>query len=199
MQPYEIIMSPAEVFLALEGEAFPVVDAIPSGNWARLGKSGSRSQSEEGVTVAHKQTVAEHSTAGSMGPVKAVRTAEGLSINMLIEDLTLEAYAKALNGAGIGQIAQAAGVAGAKVLGLSMGSEVTTYGLLIRFPSPEGDGMNAQYEVPKCFQAGNPTVKFVSTGDAAGLEFSFVVLEDPNAATDRERFGRVTVQSSFPT
>jgi hypothetical protein len=195
MQPYEIIMSPAELFLALEGEAFPAVDAVPTGNWARLGKAGTRSQSEDGVKVSHSQEIAEHSTAGALGPVKAVRTKEGLAIDLVIEDLTLEAYAKALNGAGIGQIAQAAGVAGAKTMGLSQGIDVTTYSALVRFPSPEGDGMTAQYCIPKVYQKANPSLVFKGDGTAAGLAFQLVALEDPNASSEKERFGYVVEQT----
>lgn len=197
-QPYEIIMSPADVWIAFEGEAFPAVDASVSGNWFLLGSAGKRNQAEEGVTITHGANYAEHETAGSSGPVKVVRTSESLEIAMTIEDLTLEQYALALNRAPLGAIAQAAGVAGAKTMPLRQGLDVTTLSLLIRFPSPYGDAMNAQYQVPRVYQSAAPAPKFASDGTAAGLKLAFKALEDINALNDGERFGLMVAQTTLP-
>ena len=198
MMPFEIVMAPVDVFLANEGEAWPTADQAVSGNWMPLGTAGKRNQSEGGVTLTHGQTLKEHFTTGSSGPVKVVRTGEELTIDVEIEDLTLEQYAKALNNAGLYTIAQAAGVAGAKVMPLRQGFDVATFALLLRAPSPYGDGMNMQYQFPKVYQSASPAVKFNANGDAATLKFTFKALEDPNADSDAMRFGSVVAQNTFP-
>ena len=198
MMPFEIVMSPADVYLAYEGEAFPTVDATPTGNWMPLGTAGKRNQAESGVTITHGQTLKEHFTTGSSGPVKVVRTAELLTIDVEVEDLTLEQYSKALNAVGLYNIGQAAGVAGAKGMPMRQGFDVMTFALLLRAPSPYGDGMNMQYQFPKTYQAASPAVRFNSNGDAAGLKFQFKVLEDPNAESDAVRFGQVIAQNTYP-
>jgi hypothetical protein len=198
MMPFEIVMSPADIFIAYEGEAYPSVDQMPSGNWMPLGTAGKRNQAESGVTITHGQTLKEHFTTGSSGPVKVVRTAEALSIDIEIEDLTLEQYSKALNGVGLAAIGQAAGVAGAKVMPMRQGFDVMTFALLVRGPSPYGDGMNMQYQFPKVYQGASPAVKLNGNGDAATLKFQFKALEDPNADSDAERFGKLVAQNTFP-
>jgi len=87
MMPYEIVMAPADVYIAFEGEPFPAVDTPPTGNWIPLGTAGKRNQAESGVTITHKQTLKEHRTTGSTGPVKVVRTQEDVTVECEIEDL----------------------------------------------------------------------------------------------------------------
>ena len=197
MQPYEVIMSPAEVYVALEGEAFPAIDAVPAGNWKLLGTAGSRNQSEAGVKVKSSQTMTLHSTAGSLGPVKGIRTGESQSVECVIEDLTLELLSYALNLNGVTEVAAASGVAGYKQVGLSRGRDVITFSVLVRVPaSAYGDGLNTQWEVPKAINTGNPELVFDGQGTAAGVAFMFDTLEDPNASNDKERFGRLKTQTA---
>jgi len=197
MMPFEIIMAPADIYLAYEGEPFPAIDAAPTGNWMPLGTAGKRNQSEKGVIITHGQTLKEHFTTGSSGPVKVVRTGESLSISVEIEDMTLEQYAKALNGMGLGSIAQGSGVAGAKTMPMRQGIDVTTFALLIRSYSPYGDGMNFQYQIPKVYQSSSPKVMFDGNGSAATLALEYKALEDPNADSDSLRFGLLIAQTSF--
>jgi hypothetical protein len=53
--PYEVIAGPLEVWVAPVGETFPDVNDAPTGNWTKVGTSGVRSISEDGVTVSHPQ------------------------------------------------------------------------------------------------------------------------------------------------
>jgi hypothetical protein len=196
MQPYEIMMSPADLYIAMEGEAFPAIDAVVGGNWVALGSNGKKNQSTAGVHVHHNQTVNKHKTAGSTGNVKAIRTAEESIINVVIEDLTLETYAKALNLAGIREVAAASGVAGYKSMGLHMGREVQTWSLLARFPSAYAGGMGAQYQCPKMIETASKDLVFDGEGAAAGLSLQYEALEDPNATSEEERFGTLVMQTS---
>lgn len=197
MQPFEIMMTPAEVYIALEGETPPLIDAVPGGNWVRLGLAGNRDQNENGVKIWHHHTIVKHSTAGATGPVKAFRTAEEQGIEVTMEDLTAETYSKALNLAGIREVAQASGVAGYKSFGTKMGFEVQTWAVLVRVPaSAYGDGLAQQWVAPKAIEEGNKDIIFDSKGTAAGLLFHFTVMEDPNASCEAERFFIVTTQTA---
>ena len=193
MQPYEIIGAPLTLWLGPVGTAFPLIDAAPDVAWVKVGTSGDRNYSDEGVTVVHSQNVEQARPVGSTGPVKAWRTEEDLMIRLTLWDLTLEQYAAALNDLAVATTAAGAGTAGFKEIGLSQGQDVATYALLARGVSAYGDGFNAQYEVPRCYQAGNPELVYVK-GVPAGLELEFTALEDLDAGTDAERFGRVVMQ-----
>lgn len=188
MKPYEIIAAPLEVWLAPVGTPFPELGVAPSDPWQLLGVSGDRNLEQGGLTVTHQQTIEQVRTAGATGPVKAFRTEEGLVIEFTLLDVTLETYAKALND----QIVT--NETGTKALKLHRGPNVATHALLARGPSAYGDDLPAQYEVPVVFQNGNPAPVF-RKGNPAGLLFSFVALEDPDAATPDERFGRLRMQA----
>jgi hypothetical protein len=199
MQPYEIIMCPADLYIAYEGETVPAVDAVPGGNWVLLGSNGKRNQNTAGVKVVHSETLKFHSTAGATGNVKAIRTSEDLAIELVMEDLTLETYAKAMNGMGVREVVAASTVAGYKSFGLRQGFDVTTWALLIRLAgaSPYGDGMNMQWAIPKAVENGAVTLVFDSEGNAAGIALKYMTLEDPNASSDFERFGVVQAQTAY--
>lgn len=197
MEPYEIIGAPLTLWLAPVGTAFPLIDAAPAGEWTLVGTSGDENYSEEGVTVSHSQTFSQARPAGSMGPRKAWRTEEDLRVSLVLWDLSLEQYATALNGVAVTTTAAGAGAAGFKQIGLTQGENVAFYALLARGVSPYGDGFNAQYEVPRCYQSGNPTPTY-RKGTPSGLTLEFTAFEDPAAASAGERFGRLVAQHQAP-
>ncbi len=118
-------------------------------------------------------------------------------IALVLWDLTLEQYQFALNGIEPVATAAGAGTAGFKKVGLSRGVEITEYAALLRGTSPYADGMNAQYEVPRCYNSGSPKTIFAK-GKPAGLELEFNALENLAAATEAERFGRLVAQHQLP-
>lgn len=193
MEPFEIVAAPFTLWLAPVGTAFPAIDAAPAVAWIKVGTSGDRNYSDDGVTVAHSQNIEQARPVGATGPVKAWRTEEDLMIRLTLWDITLEQYAVALNGNEVSTTAAGVGTAGFKEIGLSQGQEVTAYALLARGLSAYGDGYAAQYEVPRCYQSASPEPVFTK-GEPAGLELEFTALEDLNAANDAERFGRLVMQ-----
>lgn len=194
MKPYEMIVAPGEIWLAPVGEGFPDVDAAPSGNWALLGQSGMYSLNEDGIAVSHEQTLTQHRSLGATGPLKATRSEENLTIGGTLEDLTLEEYAKVLNDVSVTTGTTGSG-ADTKEITIRQGRSVSTFALLFRFPSAYGDGWDAQLEIPRVYQSENPAPEFTKDGKA-GLAFMFTALEDTDAATDAERFGRIIHQTS---
>jgi hypothetical protein len=191
VRPYEIIMAPYAVWVAPSGEPFPDLDTDPpAGNWELLGTNGTRSLDEDGVTVTHEQAVNEQRAAGSTGPLKAARTEEGLVIAFNLLDLTLEAYSYVLNGNAVTTVPPGGGTVGYREIGLSRGFVVPEFALLVRGPSAYDENLLAQYEVPRAYENASAAPQFTK-GQAAMLACEFRALEDLEAATDAERFGRL--------
>lgn len=197
-EPFEIIAGPISAYIAATGTAFPAIDAAPGAGWTLIGTSGDEDYDEQGVKVAHSQTVSAWRGLGSTGPRKAFRTEEGQTIEFTLFDMTLENYALAFNGNEVATTAAGAGTAGFKALPLYRGHSVETVALLLRGKfSPYGDGMNLQYQVPVCFLNSSPEPVF-KKGDPAGLTFQYMALVDPNAATEGARFGQLIAQHQAP-
>lgn len=193
-KPFEVVAQPFTLYVATVGTAFPAIDATPGGGWTKVGTSGDLNYSEDGVTVSHNQTVEKWRALGSTGPRKAFRTEEELHVMLTLMDLTLEQYQLAMDYNTVTTQAAGTGVAGYKKLGLTRGLEVTPKALLVRGSgSPYGDGWNTQYEIPVAVQVGEPEVVF-QKGEPAGLALEFEALEDPDAGSVAERFGRIIAQ-----
>jgi hypothetical protein len=132
-------------------------------------------------------------SAGSTGQRKAFRTEEDLTFALTLMDISLEQYALAINGNDVATTAAGVGTAGFKALKLYRGVQVETMALLVRgVASAYGDGWNAQYEIPVCYQSGDAEPVFTK-GEPAGVALEFTALED-NAATPDMRFGRIVMQ-----
>lgn len=194
--PYEIIGAPFEIWIATPGVTFPAVDKAPNAtDWSLLGKSGTLSQTQDGVTIEQSQTLNKFRAAGDTGSRKVFRTAEDLMVSAVLADLTVETYAKIMNGNTITTVVAATGVAGTKKMGLSRGLAVDTVALLVRGPSPYmADGV-AQYELPLACQSGSPKPVF-KNGEAAGLACQFDAIVDTSASDPSEYFGRYIAQTA---
>ena len=195
-EPYEIIAAPFEVYVAPVGTAFPDVAGSPGAGWTKLGTSGTRSMSEDGVKITHSQKIERDNfrMLGSTGPRKAVRTSEDLTIEFTLVDVSLEMYAEALAvGAYEDTSEDVIKEDGAnKEMGLYRGIDVKEVALLVRGPSPYVDGQYMQFEVPRVFQDGNPTPTF-SKSTPGALQFTFTALEAEltGDAAEAQRFGRL--------
>lgn len=193
MEPYEIIGAPFTLWVADTGTAFPLIDAAPGIGWTKVGTNGDRNYDESGVAVAHSQTLNYARPAGATGPVKAFRTEEDMRLTLTLWDLTLEQYAFAMNRNTVATTAAGAGTAGFKEIGTYRGTQVNEMALLLRGLSAYDPAMAAQYEVPRAIDAGQPEIKYTK-GVPAGLALQFMAMEDLNAATEAERFGRLVMQ-----
>lgn len=196
-QPFEVIAQPGTLYLAAVGADFPEPNATPGGSWTKVGSDGDLNYQEKGgVTITHKQKVEAWRAAGSTGPRKAFRTEEETRLQVVVNDLTLEQYALAMGYNTVTTTPPSTGVAGTKKVGLSRGLQVPQRALLFQLDaSPYGDGWKSQYEFPVVVQVGEPKVVY-QKGEPAGLELEFLALEDPNASSDDERFGRLVVQNT---
>ncbi|MDZ4306982.1 hypothetical protein [Allopontixanthobacter sp.] len=198
MQPYEIIGAPLTVWIAPVGEAFPLINVAPAGNWVKLGTNGDRNYSNDGVTVSHSKTYQKARPAGATGPIKAFLDEEDLMIRLVLWDITLEQYAYALNSNTVTTTAAGSGTAGFKKIGLSQSvGRTAEFALIARGLSPYDEAMAAQYEVPRCYDSGSAEPVY-RKGQPAGLALELTALEDLEAASEDERFGRFVAQHQIP-
>lgn len=180
-EPFEIVAAPLTLWLAPVDTAFPLIDDADSAidpAWIKVGTSGSRNYSDEGVTVTHGQEISAFTPAGATTPRKVWRTSEELTIAVEIADVSPAQYAKALNDATVTTVPAGAGVAGEKSIALFQGDQVATYALLARGLSPADEAMIAQYEVPRCYQASDSIEITYNKGEPAMLALEFTALSD---------------------
>ena len=158
--PEEILAYPLEVYTAIVGTAFPLVDAAPAVAWTLLGNAGSNNYDDTGVVVSHGETTFDFTPAGSTMPTKRFRTGENLLTKLNLVDLSPAGYAMAMNGAAITSVAAGAGVAGYDEFDLFRGTSVAEYAVLMRCPSPADNTLTMQYQIPKAFVSVNGDVTF---------------------------------------
>lgn len=194
-EPFNIIVSPFDVWSAPLGTAFPAVNAAPGVGWTKFGANGNDEYNEDGVTVNHEQTVDLHYFLGDSAPRKASRSREGLRVEFTVHDMSLEMYAIVMNQV----VTTAVGPPATKAIPLYRGLDVSLYSFLIRGPSPymaeEAAAGKMQYEIPVAAIDGEPEVVYNKT-EPAGLLVSLVCLVDPGAATDADKFGRLIAQTA---
>lgn len=196
--PYEIISAPFTVYISPVGTTFPLINATPAAPWSKVGTSGDLSITDEGVKVSHKQSMKKFRALGDAGSRKVFRTDEDLMIALALADLTLEQYALALNSNAITTTPAGSGTAGFKKIGMSRGFSVATVALLVKGPSPYGDDMFLQFEVPRAAQSGDPSIVMRNNGEPAALALEWTALVDPNASSVAERFGRIVAMHQNP-
>jgi len=196
--PFEIIAGPAEVYVAPVGETFPLINAVPAGNWVRLGRT------KGGIGAKHNQSQKELRADQDTAPAKISRTEESMVISFALADLTLENYAKVLNNVTVVDTPPGATTAGFRTITMYQGQSVAQIAMLIRAPSPYldvqigGESLGLDYKLTRVSQSGNPAVKFLAD-DMAVLETEWQVISDPNAATPAERFGHLVAMDAAAT
>lgn len=187
--PYDIIAGPADVWLhATAGTAETAVDASDStrtgASWVNLGLT------EGGVKVKHTQTVDLLKADQRTGPVKAIRSEEGLEITFQLQELTLATMAYGRNNASVTTSTSP----NIDILKTYQGLDVHQFALMVRGPSPYMNA-NLQYYVPVCVMVEEPELEFVRDNKAV-MAWKLVALEDPSASTSADRFGRLVAQTS---
>lgn len=182
--PFEIISGPATVYIAATGTAMTAINVTPSGGWSSLGYT------DGGVTVRKTQSVELLTVDQFTGPVKAIRSEEGLEIEFELAQCTLDNYLKVLNNVTV----TTGGSPVTKSGPMHLGFDVQRWALLIRGASPYG-AWNLQWEVPVVVQTDEPEISLVKD-DKATIKCTFTALEDLSAGSDDLRFGNVRAQSA---
>ena len=188
--PFEIIAAPFEVYLAPIGSAFPDLSITPPGPWVILGTSGNKNYHEDGITVAHEQTIEVFRPLGTTAPRKAFRTEEELMFTAVVADLSASQYAQIINRCQVTAVAAATGVGGQSRFELLQGPAVSTFAVVVRGAESAGGPYNTQWQVPLAYNGGNPEL-VLQKSEPAGLQVEFHALWDSGAG-----FGRYISQTA---
>ncbi len=188
--PLEIVAAPLTLYVAPTGTSFPDVDETPGAGWTKIGTSGPKNYTEDGVVVTHEQELSAFTPAGSTAKQKVWRVTEGLKIEVTLADISAAQYAKILNDATVTTTPAGGGTPGHKEFSLLQGKDVALFALLARGESSEAAGLAAQYEVPIAYQSESPAPAY-KKGEPAGLKLAFEALEDSTAG-----FGTLVIQTA---
>jgi len=185
--PFEVIVQPYEIWLSPTGTAFPLIDVAPISPWEKLGTTGNQRYSEDGVTVTLNQTVVYHRVAGLTQPVKASRTEEEMIVSVMVQDLSLEQFTKAIANVAVTDTPAVASpsAAGFRSIELDRGTALTEFAVLVRGNSPYGPAAsgnwNMQFQIYRAVVSGNPAIQ-LTKGQAAALAFEFTTIYDPTTS-----------------
>ena len=175
--PFELVSAPVTLYTAPEGTAAPEISTTPGSPWVVLGTSGSKSISEDGVTVTPSETLESQRVLGSPAVQKLFRTEEDLMIGAMLLDLNAETFARVMNQSAVTDVAAATDTAGYRRFPLLRGFNVNYVALLVKGFSTYADEMFAQYWVPKVYIMLSGDITYVK-GEAAGLELEIMAVED---------------------
>lgn len=189
-EPFEIIAAPFEAWLAPVGTAWPDLDAVPGSDWVKLGTSGDKSMSEDGVSIAGSQSLSYIRTLGGTLPRKAFRAEEGMVVTFTILDMKLEQLRNAFNGNAVTDTAAGDSTPGYRSLNLERGQSVTQKALLLRGPSPYMADGNMDFRLPRVVHEGEPEIVF-KKDEPAGVLLQFQALDDDDK--DMELVGQDAV------
>lgn len=178
--PEEVLAYPLQVYTAIVGTAFPLVDAAPAVAWKLLGAAGDLNYGDTGIVVSHAETVFDWTPAGSTMPAKRFRTAESLLTKLELVDLSPAGYAMAMNNATVTSVPASTGVAGYSEFDMFRGDAVSEFAVLMRGPSPADNTLTMQYEIPKAFVSVNGDVTF-NKGVVASLPIEIQMIRHSSA------------------
>jgi len=184
---YNILTGVGTLYIAPVGETMPDVDATPAGNWRSLGET------QDGVEVEFSESLEKIRTDQRTGAVKTTRTEEDMMVKTKLAEATLENLGDAL-GVTLTDTAAGVGTIGTREIPLHRGATVSEWAVLFRGSSPYYNG-NAQYEVPRAIFEKIDAFKY-EKGPNTGFPITISALEDLNAATEAERFGKLIGQDA---
>lgn len=197
--PFEILAGPCDIWLAIIGTAFPLVDAVPAVAWVQLALA--TSLTEDGVHLVADQTVEHVYSLGGTGSRKGFRTRQELHARFTVMDATVEALAKGMADQTITTVAAGVGIPGQKSIPLAMpAGAIGTKALLLRAKeSPYGTEVpgdpvfSSQWEFPRVYNSGNLEIAYVK-GVPVGLAYDFMVMDDSagNKGTYRAQTAKAT-------
>lgn len=186
--PFELIAGPFAAWKAPVGTAEPNLGTAPAAPWVLIGASGAINYDRgEGVMVTHRKSVNAFRGSGSPYPVKNFVNEADALIEFSVADMTLEAYAIAVNDNEITETPAAVGppaVPAHKTLDLTMGNSIATSALLLRSEeSPYQAEGRSQYMYPRVQEIGSAQVERGKAGAPGKLKYQFSALIDPTGAT----------------
>ncbi|KKN42559.1 hypothetical protein LCGC14_0712090 [marine sediment metagenome] len=168
VEPFELIVGPGYVWIGPVGETMPAIDAAVAGSWFDWGNT------DGPVTITHgrSENMIRHNQ--SALPQKEVLVEATETVAFSIAELDLEAYAKALQNAGVTTTVAGGGDAGQKSFAIAP-THSPQFAFLIRVPSGHEDGY-MQYEYDRGSMAGNHALAF-TRGDKTIIPMELHIFE----------------------
>lgn len=191
MNSFEILTGVGALYIGPASEAAPAVDETPAGNWRALGET------KDGVKVTHDQKIEKIFIDQETGAIKAVRSEESMKVETKLAIGTLENLADVL-GVDVTDTAPGAGTIGLRDIPNYRGKDVDEFALLFRGDSPYGETYPGQYYVPRGYFDGAAEEEYKKDGNVL-IPVTFEALVDLDAATDADKFGKLTVQDADAT
>jgi hypothetical protein len=196
MEERQILTGVGYLYLADVGTSFPEVNAEPGASWTSLGET------QDGVTVTLTETLEQIRVDQKTGAVKVVRTEESVQIETNLALVTM-ANMEQMLGNSITETEPDTGVIGEEEIQLHRGFTVAEYALLFRgtfSPEDDDDGgpYPAQFQVPRAHLSGDLALAF-QKGSNVQIPFTAEALEDLDAATAADAFGKLVVQTAAAT
>ena len=174
--PFEMVSGPLTVFTANEGTVAPELASDPGADWALLGTNGSRSISDDGLSMTFEETIESQRVLGSTGIQKLFRTDEDVMMGFSLLDVSAETFATAMSGLTVTDVAAGTGSAGYRHVPLLRGFNVLNLAILARGFSPYADDMSAQFWIPKGYASFSGSIQYVK-GEAAAIEIEVMAIE----------------------
>lgn len=195
--PYEIIVGPAEVYVAPVGEAFPDVDTTPAGNWTLVGTLGSENYGEGGVVLRSPRSTNPINVLGSTVPRKHAITTTGLEVEFDVIDATAEhvTLGYGVDPDDIVDTVAGSGTPGSRRFDVPTSPVPFQRSVLVRIAqSPYGEGLSSQLQIPAANQLGNAEGTFSKSDPfqikhiwgavkVAGQPFARWIFQDAEALT----------------
>lgn len=191
MDSYEILVGVGTLYVAPVGTTFPAVSATPAAPWVSLGET------DGGVKVTPSQKINVERTDQRTGAVKAMRSEEDIAIETNLVQATYEKLAVVLNSATLTDTAPGSGTIGTREIPLYRGTTVAEVALVFRGVSPYA-AYNAQFQVPRGYFDGDTGLAFQKDKKVL-IPVKFMALEDLNAVSSTDRFGKVIAQDAAAT
>jgi len=187
MDAYALLTNVGRMYIAPVGTAFPALTASPAAPWRDLGDT------QDGVDMNSDDKVELVRTDQRTGPVKATRTDETVVVKTKLAEATLENLADAM-GVTLTDTAPGVGTIGTREINLHRGATVDEFAFLFRGDSPYG-AYPAQYQLPRAYCDEVGAIKY-DKGKNVPIPVTFKCLEDLNAATEDERYGKLIAQDA---
>ena len=184
---YALVVGTGTLYIAPYGTAAPAVDATPGVVWSNLGDF------KDNVKFTMDQNIVLIRTKNRTGSVKATRVEEGISVETVLADATLENLSTYIGNLVV-DTPPGVGTIGTRKMQLHRGLAITEFAMLWKGNSPYGD-WKAQYYMPRGIFEGPITLEG-KNDDSQGVPVKFTALEDLAAGTDAERFGYVEAQDA---
>ena len=140
--PYKIVVGPLKLYYAAVGTAAPTSFPDTPSGWTEMAAY----QGESGIVITPEQTTEEIFVDNDTAPQKAVRTREGLTVEVPVLDMSPEVMAKANNGVTVTTLTDR------KEVPLYRGLDIDEMAVLAYGQQgPVGNDMKAFYWMPRAY------------------------------------------------